>query len=95
LARLWKRRARKLIGNALEAAVVLTRRARGRILAPRGTRRIFYFKRPDPEARTRTFRYHYPDAPQKVRRCWRHRPTVGTIATHPELCDRRAAVGKK
>ena len=29
---------------------------------------------------------------KKCARCWRHRPTVGTIATHPDLCDRCAAV---
>jgi isoleucyl-tRNA synthetase len=28
----------------------------------------------------------------KCARCWRHRPSVGTIATHPELCDRCANV---
>jgi isoleucyl-tRNA synthetase len=29
---------------------------------------------------------------KKCARCWRHRPTVGTIAAHPDLCDRCAAV---
>ena len=28
----------------------------------------------------------------KCARCWRHRPSVGTIAAHPELCDRCANV---
>ncbi|MGZ5538419.1 MAG: zinc finger domain-containing protein, partial [Chthoniobacterales bacterium] len=25
---------------------------------------------------------------QKCARCWRHRPTVGASAEHPDLCDR-------
>ena len=25
---------------------------------------------------------------QKCARCWRHRPTVGASAVHPDLCDR-------
>jgi isoleucyl-tRNA synthetase len=29
-------------------------------------------------------------AAPKCARCWRHRTTVGTIAAHPELCDRCA-----
>ena len=29
---------------------------------------------------------------KKCARCWRHRPTVGAIVAHPELCDRCAAV---
>ena len=29
---------------------------------------------------------------KKCARCWWHRPTVGTIATYPDLCDRCAAV---
>jgi isoleucyl-tRNA synthetase len=28
----------------------------------------------------------------KCARCWRHRPTVGKSAAHPELCDRCEAV---
>jgi isoleucyl-tRNA synthetase len=29
---------------------------------------------------------------EKCARCWRHRPAVGKIAAHPDLCDRCAAV---
>jgi isoleucyl-tRNA synthetase len=33
---------------------------------------------------------------QKCARCWRHRPTVGQSAAHPELCDRcESVVGGK
>jgi isoleucyl-tRNA synthetase len=29
---------------------------------------------------------------KKCARCWRHRPTVGTSQTHPDLCDRCESV---
>ncbi len=32
---------------------------------------------------------------RKCERCWRHRPYVGTSATHPDLCDRCEAVVTK
>ena len=33
-----------------------------------------------------------PTPAPKCARCWRHKPTVGKDANHPELCDRCAAV---
>jgi len=29
---------------------------------------------------------------KKCARCWRHRPTVGASSTHPDLCDRCESV---
>jgi isoleucyl-tRNA synthetase len=88
-----KARQEKLIGNALEAAVILRCDARFAISRPREELEEFFIlsdlqiepaKEPGASI-TRT-----PN--KKCARCWRHRPAVGTIAAHPELCDRCAAV---
>jgi isoleucyl-tRNA synthetase len=88
-----KARQEKLIGNALEAAVILRCDARFATSLPREELEEFFIlsdlqiepaKEPGASI-TRT-----PN--KKCARCWRHRPAVGTIAAHPELCDRCAAV---
>jgi isoleucyl-tRNA synthetase len=89
-------RQEKLIGNALEASVTLE------IAAP--TELAALQLRQDeleefiilsdltlvagPETRARLVRTSHA----KCARCWRHRPSVGAHAAHPELCDRCAAV---
>jgi isoleucyl-tRNA synthetase len=88
-----KARQEKLIGNALEAAVILRCDDRFGTSLPREELEEFFIlsdlqivlaKEPGASiART-------PN--KKCARCWRHRPAVGTIAAHPELCDRCAAV---
>ena len=88
-----KARQEKLIGNALEAAVILRCDERFATSLPRDELEEFFILSDlklepanEPSASiTRT-----PN--KKCARCWRHRPTVGTIATHPDLCDRCAAV---
>jgi isoleucyl-tRNA synthetase len=88
-----KARQEKLIGNALEAAVILRCDERFATSLPRDELEEFFIlsdlkleSANEPSASiTRT-----PN--KKCARCWRHRPTVGTITTHPELCDRCAAV---
>ena len=88
-----KARQEKLIGNALEAAVILRCDERFATSLPREELEEFFIlsdlqlepaKEPSASI-TRT-----PN--KKCARCWRHRPTVGTIAAYPELCDRCAAV---
>ncbi len=88
-----KARQEKLIGNALEAAVILRCDERFATSLPREELEEFFIlsdlqlePAQEPSASiTRT-----PN--KKCARCWRHRPTVGMIATYPELCDRCAAV---
>lgn len=86
-------RQEKLIGNALEAAVVL-RCDTVKLSALRKEEVEEFFILSDltlenanePSATiTRT-----PHA--KCSRCWRHRPSVGRSAAHPELCDRCESV---
>ena len=88
-----KARQEKLIGNALEAAVVLHCDERFATSLPREELEEFFIlsdlklePAKEPSASI-TLTPH-----KKCARCWRHRPTVGTIALHPELCDRCAAV---
>ena len=86
-------RQEKLIGNALEAAVVL--HCNGSKIANASKLEIEEFfilsdltlePATEPAASiTRT-----PHA--KCSRCWRHRPSVGASVAHPELCDRCEAV---
>jgi isoleucyl-tRNA synthetase len=88
-----KARQEKLIGNALEAAVILRCDERFATSFSREELEEFFIlsdlqleSAEEPSASiTRT-----PN--KKCARCWRHRPTVGTIAAYPELCDRCAAV---
>jgi isoleucyl-tRNA synthetase len=88
-----KARQEKLIGNALEAAVVLQCDECFATAIRREELEEFFIlsdltlkpaKEPGASI-TLT-----PN--KKCARCWRHRPTVDTIAAHPELCDRCAAV---
>jgi len=91
-----KARQEKLIGNALEAAVVLRCNVKIVGAIPREELEEFFIlsdltleSAVEPSALiTKT-----PN--EKCARCWRHRSTVGKIATHPELCDRCAAVVDK
>ncbi len=86
-------RQEKLIGNALEAAVVLRCEQEAISSIPNEQLEEFFILSDlkielgkEPAAliskTTRT----------KCARCWRHRPTVGKSAAHPDLCDRCDAV---
>nr|MBA3544761.1 isoleucine--tRNA ligase [Chthoniobacterales bacterium] len=88
-----KARQEKLIGNALEAAVVLQCDERFASSLPREELEEFFILSDltlEPGQETGATISHTPH--KKCARCWRHRAAVGTIATHPELCDRCAEV---
>ncbi len=86
-------RQEKLIGNALEAAVVLRCDQEAISSIPNEELEEFFIlsdlkiesgKEPAASISKTAF--------AKCARCWRHRSTVGKSAAHPELCDRCAAV---
>ncbi len=88
-----KARQEKLIGNALEAAVELHCDERLACSVPPEELEEFFILSdltvvPGAEASAASTRT--PN--EKCARCWRHRPAVGQIAAHPDLCDRCAAV---
>ena len=86
-------RQEKLIGNALEAAVVLHCDERFAASIPREEIEEFFILsdlKLAPAAEPSAIITRTPS--KKCARCWRHRPAVGAIAAHPELCDRCAAV---
>ena len=88
-----KARQEKRIGNALEAAVVLECDERFVSSIPREELEEFFILsdlvvQPGATAAASITRTPH----EKCARCWRHRPTVGRIDTHPDLCDRCAAV---
>jgi len=88
-----KARQEKLIGNALEAAVVL--RSNSDVTSKLNKEELEeFFILSDltieaaKEATARVAKTAY----QKCARCWRHREYVGKSKTHPDLCDRCEAV---
>ncbi|MBA3964058.1 MAG: isoleucine--tRNA ligase [Chthoniobacterales bacterium] len=88
-----KARQDKLIGNALEAAVTLHCDEKLAAAFPREELEEFFILsdlklEPAAEPSATVTRTTY----QKCARCWRHRPAVGRIASHPDLCDRCAEV---
>ncbi|HXA09324.1 MAG TPA: class I tRNA ligase family protein, partial [Chthoniobacterales bacterium] len=88
-----KARQEKLIGNALEAAVVLHCDPRFATAIPREELEEFFILSDLQLAPAQEPSATVTKTPnKKCARCWRHRPAVGTIAAHPELCDRCAAV---
>jgi isoleucyl-tRNA synthetase len=86
-------RQEKVIGNALEAAVVLRCDASkiGAVVKEE-LEELFILSdltienAAEPAATITKTRY------AKCARCWRHRPTVGASAAHPNLCDRCESV---
>jgi len=86
-------RQEKLIGNALEAAVVLRCEQEAIAAIPHEEIEEFFILsdlkiEPGKEPVALISKTAY----KKCARCWRHRPAVGTSAAHPELCDRCEAV---
>jgi isoleucyl-tRNA synthetase len=82
-------RQEKLIGNALEAAVVL--HSDSDVTKKIGKEELEEFfilsdltihQAKDASASVTKTQY------KKCARCWRHRPTVGASKVHPDLCDR-------
>ena len=86
-------RQEKLIGNALEAAVTLSCEEEAISAIPKEELEEFFIlselklepgKEPSASISKTTY--------LKCARCWRHRPTVGKSAAHPDLCDRCESV---
>jgi isoleucyl-tRNA synthetase len=82
-------RQEKLIGNALEAAVVLHSDSDVTAKIDKEELEEFFILsdltiRQAKEASASVTKTPY----KKCARCWRHRPTVGMSKEHPDLCDR-------
>jgi isoleucyl-tRNA synthetase len=82
-----------LIGNALEAGVVLN--SNSSVTSEIGKDELEEFfilsdltVQPAPEASAVVTKTMH----KKCGRCWRHRASVGASVAHPELCDRCEAV---
>ena len=88
-----KARQEKLIGNSLEAAVVLKSNSDVTTKIDREELEEFFILsdltvEQAKEASASVTKTSY----RKCARCWRHRPSVGASKTHPDLCDRCEAV---
>jgi isoleucyl-tRNA synthetase len=88
-----KARQEKLIGNALEAAVVLKSNSDVTKKIDKAELEEFFILsdltiEQAKEAGATVTKTLY----QKCARCWRHRQYVGKSKTHPDLCDRCEAV---
>jgi len=86
-------RQEKLIGNTLEARVVLNSDSDVTEKVPREELEEFFILsdltiQKGKEASVSVTKTPYG----KCARCWRHRPTVGTSEAHPDLCDRCESV---
>ena len=86
-------RQEKLIGNTLEARVVLNSDSDVTEKIPKEELEEFFIlsdltiqQAKEPSASVTKTPY------KKCARCWRHRPTVGTSKAHPDLCDRCESV---
>jgi isoleucyl-tRNA synthetase len=91
-----KARQEKLIGNALEAAVVLKSNSDVTTKIDKEELEEFFILSDleigqAKEASALVTKTSY----RKCARCWRHRAYVGTSKTHPELCDRCESVVEK
>jgi isoleucyl-tRNA synthetase len=82
-------RQQKLIGNALEAAVVLNSNSKVTANVSKEELEEFFIlsdltinQAGEASATVRKTAY------KKCGRCWRHRPAVGTSKEYPDLCDR-------
>ncbi|PYK38897.1 MAG: isoleucine--tRNA ligase [Verrucomicrobia bacterium] len=86
-------RQEKMIGNALEAAVVLKSNSEVTTKIDKEELEEFFILsdltiEQAKEASASITKTSF----QKCARCWRHRPTVGKSEAHPDLCDRCEAV---
>ncbi len=86
-------RQEKLIGNTLEARVVLSSDSEVTEDIPKEELEEFFIVsdltiHQAKEASASVAKTSY----KKCARCWRHRPTVGTSKEHPDLCDRCESV---
>ena len=86
-------RQEKVIGNTLEARVVLNSDSDVTEKIPKEELEEFFILsdltiHQANEASASVTKTPY----KKCARCWRHRPTVGTSKEHPDLCDRCESV---
>ena len=86
-------RQQKLIGNALEARVVLNSDSEVTERISREELEEFFILsdltiQPANETSASVTKTSF----KKCARCWRHRPTVGANKAHPDLCDRCESV---
>jgi isoleucyl-tRNA synthetase len=86
-------RQEKVIGNTLEASVVLNSDSDVTEKIPKEELEEFFILsdltvHQAKEASASVTKTLY----KKCARCWRHRPTVGTSKAHPDLCDRCESV---
>src|SRR5215471_10876791 len=86
-------RQEKVIGNTLEARVVLNSDSDVTERIPKEELEEFFILsdltiQQAKEASASVTKTPY----KKCARCWRHRPTVGTSKAHPDLCDRCESV---
>jgi isoleucyl-tRNA synthetase len=88
-----KARQEKLVGNSLEAAVVLRSNSEvTKNVAREELEEFFILSDLTVESSEEAGADVTRTTHQKCARCWRHRSTVGTIPAHPDLCDRCAEV---
>jgi len=79
----------KLIGNALEAAVVLRCDAAALAAVPHEELEEFFILSDLTLEQANETSASISKTPHaKCSRCWRHRPSVGADGAHPELCER-------
>jgi isoleucyl-tRNA synthetase len=84
-----KARQGKLIGNALEAAVVLKSNSHVTTLIAKEELEEFFILSDLTVEQANEASASISKTPyRKCARCWRHRWSVGTITAHPDLCDR-------
>src|SRR5882724_11107801 len=84
-----KARQDKLIGNALEAAVVLRSNSDVTTKIDKDELEEFFILSDLKIEQVKEASATVAKTPyQKCARCWRHRAYVGTSKTHPDLCDR-------
>ena len=86
-------RQEKVIGNTLEARVVLNSDSDVTEKIPKEELEEFFILSDLTIHRAKEASASVTKTPyKKCARCWRHRPTVGTSKAHPDLCDRCESV---
>jgi isoleucyl-tRNA synthetase len=86
-------RQEKVIGNTLEAGVVLNSDSDVTEKIPKEELEEFFILSDLTIQQTKEASASVTKTPyKKCARCWRHRPTVGTSEAHPDLCDRCESV---
>jgi isoleucyl-tRNA synthetase len=86
-------RQEKVIGNTLEARVILNSDSDVTEKIPKEELEEFFILSDLTIQQTKEASASVTKTPyKKCARCWRHRPTVGTSEAHPDLCDRCESV---